>query len=186
VYRLPLVGDPEAEHVIVKLFDYTCKHCRKLHRQLEEARQRYGGQLAILVLPVPMNHGCNEYIDPNYKHPDHKLACEYAKLAMAVWRLAPEKFPAFHKWLMGTDPIPPLSEARSRAEEYANADALDGEEGGDAVGKLLKQTTLLFKRCGAGAIPKLILGDKAVGGEFRNSEELFRVLERHTGLKAPN
>jgi protein-disulfide isomerase len=167
--------------VIVKLFDYTCKHCRKLHRQLEEACQRYGGQLAIVVLPVPLNSGCNEYID--YNHPDHKLACEYAKLAMAVWRLAPEKFPTFHKWLMGTDPLPPLSEARSRAEEYADAEALKRAEGDDAVGKLLKQAILLFKRCGAGAIPKLILGDKAVRGELRTSQELFRVLERHTGLK---
>ena len=38
----PVLGDPEAKYVVVKMFDYTCRHCRKLHHHLERARKRYG------------------------------------------------------------------------------------------------------------------------------------------------
>ena len=31
VYDHPLIGSPEAKHVVVEMLSYNCVHCRKMH-----------------------------------------------------------------------------------------------------------------------------------------------------------
>ena len=37
--EFPVLGPPDAPHLVVVLADYTCPHCRKLHGMLTEARR---------------------------------------------------------------------------------------------------------------------------------------------------
>ena len=108
VRRMPLLGEPDAETVIVELFDYTCPHCRRLHRYLSEARRRYGPRLAVAVLVTPMDPSCNPYVHEPATEPG---SCQLARIAVAVWQNRPAAFSAFHEWLMESEAIPSVDEA---------------------------------------------------------------------------
>ena len=114
IYQWPLLGPADAEHVMIELFDYTCGHCRRMNRYLQQARQRFGDQVAIIVLPVPLNSECNDAVQTT--NPSHKDACEIARIALSVWRLSPEAFPDYHNWLCDTESGRTVLEARQRAE----------------------------------------------------------------------
>jgi hypothetical protein len=47
---VPVIGSPQARHVLISLFDYTRSHCRAAHAITETTR--VGNQLAIVSLPV--------------------------------------------------------------------------------------------------------------------------------------
>jgi len=180
--RYPVLGHPGAEHVVVDLFDYTCKHCRKLHHQLTEARQRYGDRMAVMVAPVPMNTACNDFVTGN--HPDHRLACHYAKLALAVWRLAPGKFEEFHEWLLGSDALPAWEESVDHAAELVGGkNVLATQFTGEEVSRMIRNNTLLYRWSGAGQIPKLLIGSAVLVGETRTTHELCSVLESRLGIR---
>lgn len=177
----PIVGDPDAPHVVVKLFDYTCKHCRRLHGFLEEARQRYGDQLAVVVLPVPMNTDCNQFV--GFTHEDHKNACHYAKLALAVWRIDRGKFEAYHHWLLESTRPPPVFDATIRAEELVGREALEQARDGAEVAQAIEYYTRLYGQL-RGAIPKLILANEHVTkGEAEEAQEIFDLIEQYLGIE---
>lgn len=181
VYAHPLLGDPEAEHVVVELFDYTCKHCRAQSRQMEEARARYGPQLAVVLLVMPMSPVCNKYVQDVQQ--EHQNACRYAKLALAAWKAAPSRFPEFHHWLMEGDEPPPLEAAQGHATELLGGKAWQDELEGPAVRAEIEHNTELFHRCKGGVIPKLLSGKYVVSGETATADQLFELLERITSMK---
>jgi uncharacterized membrane protein/protein-disulfide isomerase len=180
--RYPVLGHPGAEHVVVDLFDYTCKHCRKLHHQLTEARQRYGDRMAVMAVPVPMNTACNDFVTSN--HPDHRLACHYAKLALAVWRLDRGKFEELHEWLLGSDALPAWQESVDHAAELVGGkDVLATEFTGEEVRRMVRNNTLLYRWSGAGQIPKVLIGSAVLVGETRTTDELCNILESRLGIR---
>ena len=84
-YRLgsvPLIGSPDAKHILVKYFDYTCQSCRTMEKDLAVLMQTYPGQVAVIVLPTPLNRACNPYVSAGN---DHEHACELARLGLAFW-----------------------------------------------------------------------------------------------------
>jgi len=178
----PVLGHPGAEHVVVDMFDYTCKHCRKMHHQLNEARRRYGIRLAVVIAPVPMKTHCNAFVTSD--HPDHLFACHYAKLALAVWRLEPEKFEEFHEWLLGPDVLPPWQGSVDHAAELVGGkDVLAPEFTGEEVQRMVRRNTLLYRWSGMGRIPKLLIGSAVLVGETRDAEELCGILENRLGIR---
>ncbi len=62
VYKHPLIGSPEAPHIVVEMVSYDCPHCRKMHAIMEDALARYGNQVALLVMPVPLDKDCNKLV----------------------------------------------------------------------------------------------------------------------------
>ena len=79
----PVLGDPSARRLLIDMMDFTCKHCRKLHELLREMMEQKPGEWAAVLMPVPMEMGCNPTMKSTPK--EHIGACEYTKLAMAVF-----------------------------------------------------------------------------------------------------
>jgi len=177
----PVLGSVDAEYVIVELFDYTCHHCRELHELLTEAKKRYGDQLAIVVVVVPVNPSCNRLV--RGLHPDHKHACEIARMGMAVWRVSPEKYEQFHEYTMGAIESRTLGQARKRAVELIGADALKREKDDPNTNRMIEQNVSVYKSCGGGPIPKLLLPEKLMLGIPKTPEDLFEVLEEQLGIE---
>ena len=50
-HELPTIGSPDAPHIILSFFDYTCPHCRTTHWYLKQIPNRYGDKVAIVALP---------------------------------------------------------------------------------------------------------------------------------------
>ncbi len=178
----PLLGAPDAEHSIVELSDYTCRRCRSLSANLELARRRYGGRLAVVVLPVPMNGDCNPFVEQTSI--ENLDACRYALAALAVWRADPSEFPAFHRWLMTGDEPPLMEEVERKAAEAVGKERFRSQRAGQAVHDELKLAARAYDLSGRGTVPKLLIGNDFVfSGGSGQAEQLFRVLERLTGLE---
>jgi len=190
VRRTPLLGEPDAEFVIVELFDYTCPHCRQLHRYLSQARRRYGPQLAVAVLVAPMDPRCNRYVHEPATEPG---SCELARLAVAVWQRRPAAFATFHEWLMESTETRSLEAARARVIEILGegildlpADVLDRALADDAITREIEADNRLYQLAGAGTIPKLLTERLIIAGQPASAEKLFEVLEKQVGLQAPS
>ncbi|PHS12991.1 MAG: hypothetical protein COA78_07490 [Blastopirellula sp.] len=108
----PILGDPDAEEVIVELFDYRCEYCRDMSHVIDELRQKYPEKIAVLVLPFPLHPDCNDAKDD--AEPGHEDSCYLAGLSIAVWRYHPEAFEEFHHWLFEKKELRTAIEA----EEY--------------------------------------------------------------------
>ncbi len=180
VYQYPIVGSPQSPYVLVKLFDYTCSYCRALHRDLEQARQHYGDQLAIVLLPVPMNPRCNPFV--KVEQASHQKACEYAHLALAVWRAKPTAFETFHRWLMESVEVPSLEAARNQAAELLGANSMDQALLDPELDRQLEENCRLYALAGKGTIPKLIYNKKVISGRPASARQLFGLLEKVLGI----
>lgn len=178
---LPTIG-PEAPDVwAALLFDYTCPHCRATHRYLLEALERYGDQLGLIMLPVPLDADCNPTLE--HTHATHEDGCELAHLALAVASAEPARFPAFDAWLMADDDPPALDEARARAEALVDETALRAALADDSLTEQIHNNVRIYQAAGARRVPTLIVGDRIFAGRPASAAALFESLETQTELQ---
>jgi uncharacterized membrane protein/protein-disulfide isomerase len=178
VDEVPVIGRRDAPAVMVSLLDYTCRHCRKMHGVLLAAEQAHRGKLAILTLPMPLDAGCNKVVQQTA--PPHANACQYARLALAVWRADPSKMERFTDWVFEPDEPPVLESVTGYAGEIVGEEALGRAMNDPWVEKQLAQDIAIYeatyKRFGNGAMPQLIIGDNIVFGELENGMQDFETL----------
>ena len=174
VTQWPLLGSPDAKYVIVEMLDYTCGHCQNTHAAVHGAMQHYGDQLAVVVLPVPMDAKCNSQV--NSTAAEHREACEIAKLAIAVWHISPQQFTAFHNWLMEAKPR--YAQALAHAETLIDRGQLQAELQSSVPADFIKANVKLYQRASAGAIPKILFPRTAAVGEMRSKESLISLIEK--------
>lgn len=174
----PALGSPEAPHVVAVMFDYTCETCRADHALLAGALARYGKELAIILIPTPLDPACNAAVER--LRPEHANACRYARYALAVWKAAPEKFAGYDAWLMaGAGPRPPaIEEARRRAEVAVGAEALGRMLVTPELEQALHQAGILYQTLEAGEIPKLLLPDKVLTGNVGSAKQVDDTLQQ--------
>jgi len=176
-----LIGSPDAPHVMVKLFDYTCPHCQKLHTELEKARQRYGDQLAIVLINVPLNARCNPLVV--YTHPQHRSACLIARLADAVWRERPDRFEEFHQWMFDGERSRPAGDVRRYVEQLLGDETFNAAMADPAYHERLEQCVAIYDVCKQGALPKMILDDALITGTPKQLDQLYELIERYLSLR---
>lgn len=111
----PVRGDRNAPFVVLCHVDYTCPHCRTFHQWFDDLFARYGDQIAFMVVPTPIHQSCNRLFQNVGER--HKDGCDLAKISLAVWKAAPEKWAAFDDWL--------FESPHGRAKELARVKAGD-------------------------------------------------------------
>ena len=119
LHQVPILGSPDAPHLVVLLFDVNCPHCRNLHSQLEAVRARNGGKLAIVALPMPLDSTCNQEIPAAGMK--RRNPCRLARLALAVWRANPGKFAGFVDYLFDPYLEPGADVAEGHAADMVGA-----------------------------------------------------------------
>jgi uncharacterized membrane protein len=185
--EVPLMGPLNAPHVLVNLFDYTCRHCRVLHGFLNEAQQTFSGQLAIVSLPAPLDPGCNSLVPRHL--PDHTNACAYARIGLAVGRADPAQREAFDAWMFAPQRPPAPNEARERAIQLVGSEAFTRATNDPWINRQLEQYTRLYalnyQHSRISRLPQLMIGTNIVAGDFRSVEQLYRLLSTHLNLHAP-
>jgi uncharacterized membrane protein len=185
--EIPVLGSPDAPHVVGSLFDYTCDHCRALHHHLAEVLGTFSNELVVACLPVPLNTNCNSLVRRNAAA--NSNACEYAELALAVWRTNRAQFPAFDGWLFEGATPPSLDAARERAEGLVGLEALPQALADPWVKEQLRRNVALYATnyhiTGSTRIPQLMLGSRISEGRMRAAEDLYQLLEAQLGLKRP-
>jgi protein-disulfide isomerase len=176
VRQWPLIGKPTAKYIFAEMYDYTCPHCQNLHKSIEKVIEKHGDDVAILALPVPLNASCNNQV--GVTEPQHRDACELARLAIAVWRVKPKKFPEFHNWLF--QEIRTVAEARNRAIKAVTIDALDKELKRKTPDKYLARHVQLYKAAGGGSVPKCLFPGVTLTGDV-GSDQLMTTIQQQLG-----
>lgn len=179
-HKHPLLGSPNAKEFLMYLFDYTCPHCQALHVNLQQALERYGDQLAIIALPMPLNSDCNPTVSKTEER--HKDACSLAILALSVYKAMPEKFVEFDHWLI--DAKPDAATARAKAiEVLGSEEALATAMSDPWIATELDRDIQLYQHSGGGVIPKLIGKNTLIAGRPGDVQDLYDLLEDELGLK---
>ena len=182
---VPLIGSPTAPRLMVSLFDYTCHHCRTMHERLLEVWHTWSNELAIIVLPMPLDPQCNPTM--NRPHPDHINACFFGRLGLAVVRANRSKSASFDEFVFKPERPPGTNEAMMFAEQLVGADALKRALADPWVEAQLRQGVAIYEisyRAGQGSMPQSIIGNRIAVGLMRK-EDLDRILGEEFGLKAP-
>ena len=171
----PIVGKPDAELIFVEMFDYTCAHCRRTHASMKAAEQKYGDRLAVLSLPVPLDGKCN----PTVRSTDasHGEACEIAKLAIAVWLVDHNQFADFHNYLFETQAD--YSQALAKAKRMLDNTKLNSVLRSALPGDYVSKHAALYRKAGAGQIPKLLFQRTATVGAVESSSAMIQLIEQH-------
>lgn len=171
----PLIGRTDAEMVFVEMFDYTCPHCQKTHKAVEEARKKLGDKLAIMTLPVPLDGKCNPTVQST--HSSHAESCDLSKLAISVWLVEPIKFDGFHSFLM--EETPSYTQAVAKAKTVVDAARLDEILRSKTPGEYIGRHVSLYQRAGSGTIPKLLFPNATVVGAVESPTSLLSLIEKH-------
>ena len=184
--EVPVIGSPDAPHVMLSLFDYSCHFCRTVHWQLLQAHRLLSNQLAIVSLPMPLNPNCNHTVKRT--HPDHVNACEYARLGLAVWRANRSKMEEFENWVFAPEkPVAPET-VRQYAGLLVGTNELAKALQDPWISQLVQTTVNLYAtnstHYGRGNMPQLIIGTNIVEGTVL-PQNLYQLLSANFGLKVP-
>jgi uncharacterized membrane protein/thiol-disulfide isomerase/thioredoxin len=188
-HAAPLVGSPDAPYVVNLLFDYNCPHCQELHLMLDEAVRRYGGKLAFVLCPTPLNTKCNPYIPRDVD--EFKDSCELAKIALAVWIAKREAFPFFDRWMFSFesgDRWQPrsLDAARAKAIELVGQGKFDAALADPWIDRYLQTSIRIYGNTtqgGNNAVPRLVFGSRWVIPQPNDADDLVSIL--HDSLAVP-
>lgn len=190
MYQEAVLGSPDAEFVVIEMMDYTCPHCRKMHAHIREAMERYGDQLAVVILPVPLELGCNKLVAAT--DPLHRGACKIAKTSLAVADVDPGKFIDFHNFLLANEENPPTaSQAVTRAFRLVDRKELVKRGGSKEIDDRIQKNIQLYSTLSAErrgdatfGLPVQIIGDTVIGGGDMTSEELFELWEKAIDIRS--
>jgi uncharacterized membrane protein len=186
----PVIGPIDAPHVVVELISYDCSHCRKTNSHVKRALSRYGDQVALVVLVLPLESTCNKLVNPDRSSAG---ACSTARTAIALAKLRPSTFSQFHNFLMSGDEKKPPSSgtALNKAFGIVDRDKLMAMRESDDVHKKVASYVKLYEsliRSNSGnkefGLPIQILGDHVMSGSVEKTDDIYKAWEEHLGVKA--
>lgn len=181
-HELPVLGSADAPKLLVVLFDYCCPHCRAMHRYLEAARGRYGDQVAVVLLPTPLNPRCNSHIpesEPRFEH-----ACELSRLALAVWRAQPRAFAEFDRWLFEPELPRTPEEARAKAAQLVSPGQLQAALSDAWIDAQIARNVAAYGSSGMDRVPVVMSpGFASIVGRVDSEEALYAILERELDVR---
>ena len=170
----PMIGDADAGNVFELLYDYQCPHCRKVHEAAAEIVKSYPDKYAFVLCPTPLSNVCNPYIPAGKDY--FPGSCDYARLALAVWQLAPSHFKEMDSFLWTS---PSVAEARAYAATLVDPSVLDGWLSGDSAFRTLSLCFDLFGRTNTGdkaGLPRIVLGQSWIIPEISDASGLLDAL----------
>lgn len=172
----PHIGPSDAKYVVVEMFDYCCPPCRETFQAVRGAQIELGNELAIVLLPVPLNSDCNPTIKVTGPH--YKESCLLSKLVVATWRVDPKAFASLHLWMLADDHPPTYADTIAKARTLVDSKKLDVELASDVPDQYISRHVALYKRVGEGAIPKLMFPRTSVVGKFTSVDGLVDLIRR--------
>ncbi len=175
----PIFGSPQSPHIIVSLYDYTCPDCRHVHGLLKQAVAHLGGQLAVVLVPAPLEMACNRLV--RQRDPKHNNACFYTRLALAMWKLDPARFAELDAWLFGPQMPAGVAAARGFAERLVGRAELEAAMAHEGMGRRIGEGVEMLAAVGGGKLPKVLLPEAVVWGRVPGVKELVEVVEKQVG-----
>lgn len=184
--EVPVLGSRSAPKKVVKIFDYTCHHCRDLHHHFEAVMKTYPNAFALISLPMPLDASCNMLM--RRTPAPHVNACEYAKLGLAVFFSAPEKVHEYDQFIYNPERPPALEAARQYAAKLVGKD-INAALADPRVMAQLNQNIQIYaansRVGGKSSMPQIIFADGTSIGQVPSVEALESILRQATLIGGP-
>jgi protein-disulfide isomerase len=170
-----LFNDPDSpvlntagEITVVEFFDYSCGVCKRSSAELSPIMGK-DKRIRFVYKDVSIL-GAN--------------STELAKIAIAVGKISPSAYPAFHKELMSIDRATPekafgLAELVGVSKQQIESLIKSG-----SVGAILEKNNQLFRELGLTGTPTFYIGDKKFGGAISRSALQSEVSTQYQALLA--
>ena len=175
---LPHLGSPNAEHVLIKYFDYTCSSCLRLHEHLHVVEKKYPGVFCTILLPAPLEQTCNPFSP--VRGTKHQHGCILARLSLAAWRATPDRWPEVHEQLFVSPAMLP-EVAKAAVGQIVGFEKLDEAMKDSWVEKQLASGIVdygqLAKSTRSKAMPKIVFMNGAVLNGEPREEDLLKALK---------
>jgi len=175
VKEFPMLGSPNAEYVIAALADYSCGHCRKLHKLLTEVQGEYGDEkLGVVFLPGLRNGDSQKIFE----------------VMLPLWKEKREAFDALEKGLLeggiAQTPAAVRAAASSHFDTPEQLDTLLAANRPWAIERI-KLGVKLFqensKASGRKVLPQLVIGSEVMVGASKTTEKYFAALGEEFNLE---
>ena len=179
---LPGLGASDAKRVLVEYFDYQCPTCRTMSGYLTALIDKHPTEVRVLVLPVPLDHGCNSALAAT--DDGHPGSCELTRIALAVWRVKPAAYPAIHRAFL-SNPPPDLASALTLAREQVPTASLEVAMREPWIDQLIRANIADWEAFSSNSrqLPKLLISGKRILHGLPSGEaDFIRVMENELGL----
>ena len=182
----PLLGPPRGTHLLALVLDYACPHCRHAHELLQElAQHRYGDDLTIIAVIVPMNRKCNPHA-PEEMHQRFDHSCELAKLAQAVFLADPTRFVEFDRWMYEPEEPRTPEATRAEAERLVGKAKLAKAMTDPRLKQILDRNIKAYAHSGADRVPVILApGAKPIVGRVEEADAIIELLEAGREAQEP-
>jgi hypothetical protein len=178
--QVPVWGSPDAPHTLLSLYDYTCHHCRDMHSRVVEVQRSFGGRLAVVSLPMPLDARCNTLM--RQTPPAHRDACVYARLGLMVWRAKREAIEPFDDWFFEFQKPPSLVDVTNKAVELVGAAAFEEAARDRSLDQTLSTSIAIYgvsaREFRNGSMPQFMIGTNIVSGTM-TTEQLRAVVAKY-------
>jgi protein-disulfide isomerase len=145
----PSVGDASGDVTIVEFFDYNCGYCKQVFSSVREIL-RSDKRIRYVFKEFPILGA------------DSVTA---ARAALAVWRLAPEKYLDFHGALMtGRGPLNEDRILRTAGELGLDPEKVRSGMSDPAIDEALRSNLELGRRMRVNGTPAFVIGGRLVPG----------------------
>ena len=176
-HELPVLGSPDAEHLMVYVYDYGCGFCRQMAPMLDAAMRRYNGEasptrLGIVLVPAPRPGACEA--EATATDGRNRAACEGAELILTVAAERPDAVELWHDRLVAGD-----VDAVVQAWDLARSTAPDPAVAEQALAQ--RQRNARLREMLGGVAPQLLVGRVRVQGRVPDTKQLFDLLDPIVG-----
>lgn len=138
----PILGDPEAEHVLGLITDPTCPACRKMHGDLVDAMEHFDGRFAVVTFPMALDAQCNPRMTRTSY--GHRNACLFGTMSLAIWNTDRAAFRAFDDALFRGMMAPEAEDAMAWAGDLLGEERLAAALNDPLYEKMLNFSISLF------------------------------------------
>ncbi len=183
VGTVPVIGLTNATHVIGLMYDYTYTNSVTMYRMMDQAVKRYRGQVAVVLIPVPMDKDCNDWVV--YTKDPQTNSCEYCTFSSLVWRQRPDTYLAFESYLTKTTPPPPVYQVEGVVLKLLGEKIFNSSFNQDDAYRSLRKNVALYRKLELGSVPKLISRKRVALGVTPIAEDLYNYLENLLLLDPP-
>ena len=182
-HELPVIGDPDAPHVVTLLFDWQCSHCRQVHGMLPDVVEQMNGKVAFICCPISLSRECNPLV-PQGSTDRFTGSCKLLHIGLALWRTDPIAFQRYEEWYWGdyskTWNLPGVESATAYVSDLIGAERLEAAMSDPWIESYLQTVLQVFGRTSSGgrsAVPRMIYGNDWLIPEADDATGLATLVE---------
>ncbi|KQT83423.1 DsbA family protein [Aurantimonas sp. Leaf443] len=155
-----VIGNPDGDVTVVEFFDYNCGYCRHAMADMD-AMVKADPKLRFVLKEIPV-------LGPN--------SAEASHVSLAFRQIAPAKYPAYHRALLGAPGVSNEAKALGVAEELGVSEAeIRKAMQSSAVMDALAESNAMASVLQLTGTPTYVIGDEVISGAVGKEQLAARV-----------